>query len=33
MSREEIMEYITGRLEAASDVELEQYYWLFVMEE
>ena len=33
MRREEILEYITGRLEAASDVELEQYYWFFKCEE
>lgn len=33
MSREEMMEYIVGRLEAADDVELEQYYWFFQFEE
>lgn len=33
MSREEMMEYIMGRLEAADDAELEQYYWFFQCEE
>lgn len=33
MSREEMMEYIMGRLEAADDEELEQYYWFFQCEE
>jgi hypothetical protein len=33
MSREEMIEYITGRLEAADDLKLEQYYWFFQCEE
>lgn len=33
MSREEMIEYITERLEAADNVKLEQYYWFFQFEE
>ena len=32
-NREEMIEYITGRLEAADDLKLEQYYWFFQFEE
>ena len=33
LSREEMMEYILGRLENATDLEIEQYYWFFIVEE
>lgn len=33
LSREEMMEYILGRLEDATDLEIEQYYWFFIVEE
>ena len=33
MSREEMIDYITERLEAADNVKLEQYYWFFQFEE
>lgn len=32
-TREEMIEYIQGRLENASDLEIEQYYWFFVIED
>lgn len=32
-TREEMVEYIQGRLERASDLEIEQYYWFFVFED
>lgn len=33
LSREEMMDYILGRLEDATDLEIEQYYWFFIVEE
>ena len=33
LSREEMMEYIRQRLEDATDLEIEQYYWFFIVEE
>ena len=33
LSRKEMMEYILGRLEEATDLEIEQYYWFFQCEE
>lgn len=33
MSREEMIEYIMGRLESADDTMVEQYYWFFQCEE
>ena len=33
LSREEMMEYILGRLKDATDLEIEQYYWFFIVEE
>ena len=32
-SREEMFESIIGRLEAADDTKVEQYYWFFQFEE
>jgi hypothetical protein len=32
-TRDEMIEYIQGRLERASDLEIEQYYWFFVTED
>lgn len=32
-SREEMIEYMKGRLDEASDLEIEQYYWFFICEE
>lgn len=33
ISREEMVAYIQGRLEEATDLEIEQYYWFFIDEE
>ena len=33
LSREEMIEYITNRIENAGDTELEQLYWFFQFEE
>ena len=33
MSREEMMEYIVGKLEEAEDNKVEEYYWFFQLEE
>ena len=33
ISREEMIEYMKGRLEEASDLEVEQFYWFFMDEE
>lgn len=32
-SREEMIEYMQGRLEEASDLEVEQFYWFFMGED
>lgn len=32
-NREEMIAYITDRAQAATDKELEQYYWFFVFED
>lgn len=32
-TREEMLEYIYGQLENATDLEVEQYYWFFFGEE
>ena len=32
-SREEMIEYITEIIQEASDLDLEQYYWLMMEEE
>ena len=32
-TREEMLEYIYGQLEKATDLEVEQYYWFFFGEE
>lgn len=31
-SREEMIAYITQTINEAADLEVEQYYWLFLME-
>ena len=33
VSREEMVEYILGQLETASDRKIEEYYWFFQCEE
>ena len=33
LSREEMIEYITERVQEADDIKLEQYYWFFQFEE
>lgn len=32
-TREEMLEYIIGQLEAADDRKIEEYYWFFQCEE
>lgn len=32
-TREEMMEFIIGKLENCDDLELEQYYWFFILED
>ena len=32
-SREEMVEYILGRLEDATDQQIEEYFWFFICEE
>lgn len=32
-SRQKMIDYINDRAHAASDTELEQYYWFFVFED
>ena len=33
LTREEMIEYISGKLAEASDRKLEEYFWFFIMEE
>ena len=33
LNREEMIEYITERVQEADDIKLEQYYWFFQFEE